>query len=63
MDIGDTMDITKLNRDEILKKLNTSIQGLSSDEALKRIKKYGQNSFYLTNQFLKTCQIYLQLLY
>jgi len=57
MDIGDTMDITKLNRDEILKKLNTSIQGLSSDEALKRIKKYGQNSFYLTNQFLKTCLI------
>lgn len=57
MDIGDTMDITKLNRDEILKKLNTSIQGLNSNEAVKRNKKYGPNSFYLTNQFLKTCLI------
>lgn len=57
MDIGDTMDITKLNRDEILKKFNTNIQGLSSDEASKRIKKYGPNRFYLTNQFLKTCLI------
>lgn len=57
MDIGDTMDITKLSRDEILKKLNTSVQGLNSDEALKRLKKYGPNSFYLTNQFLKTCLI------
>lgn len=53
MDIGDTMDITTLNRDEILKKLNTSVKGLTTNEALKRLKKYGSNVFYLPNLFLK----------
>ena len=47
------MDITNLNTNDTLKKLNTSIKGLSSNEALKRIKKYGQNNVNLTNQFLK----------
>ena len=53
MNIGDNMDFHNLSIDETLKKLNTSIKGLNDEEVLKRRKKYGLNTFYLTNELLK----------
>ena len=40
MNVGDNMDFRKLSIDKIFNNLNTSIKGLSNDEALKRKKKY-----------------------
>lgn len=47
------MDFLDLNIDETFKKLNTSINGLKKEEVIKRRKKYGLNTFYFNNEFLK----------
>lgn len=47
------MDFLDLSIDETFKKLNTSINGLKKEEITKRRKKYGLNTFYFNNEFLK----------
>jgi len=47
------MDFKDLNIDDTLNKLHTSVKGLTKEEALKRQKKYGLNTYYFNSEFLK----------
>jgi len=47
------MDFKDLNTNDALNKLHTSVKGLTKEEALKRQKKYGLNTYYFNSEFLK----------
>ncbi len=45
------MEWHSLSKEEVIKNLNSSAEGLSSDEAKKRINEYGKNEIKETNRF------------
>ena len=47
------MDFKDLNVNDAFNKLHTSVKGLTKEEALKRQKKYGLNTYYFNSEFLK----------